>query len=731
MQKNKKEERLFENLLAVTEQFMQGKNFVPLTQTELMKKLHLAIEHKEVFKKVLKELIKKNITKYSKGRYCPAKINVDVVKGLLKLHRRGFGFVTLENPSLYDQDIFIPKHLTQNAVDGDIVEVEINPLAISEKGPEGKIISILKRGRTHLAGIVREIEWQGDMLAYAPLLGSEQRIVIAPTEEFKLHIGDRIVMEVIDWGSKDTETVCKVSHYLGHISQPECDIPAAIEEFDLRSDFPMEVIKEARSFGSQVSRKDIEGREDLRDLECITIDPDTAKDFDDALTLTKDKKGHYRLGVHIADVSHYVKHGSALDIEAKSRCNSTYFPGACIPMLPGTLSENLCSLRPNVNRLAVSVMMEFDKTGELLQFQFYRSVIKSNKRFTYKEAKQVLEGEKKSPHSELLKLLVELCLLLKKKRYERGSIEFALPELAIHVDEQGNPTRTEYISYDITHQLVEEYMLKANEVVATHLSKQGQDITYRVHEEPSGENMKDFVMLAHAFGFKLSEKPSSRDLQNLFDEALQTSFGTFLATSYIRRMRLAIYSPQNIGHYGLGLTHYCHFTSPIRRYVDLVVHRILFGDTLEYSNIESIAHHCSEQERVSEKAENNVKLLKKLRLIEKLAKEDPNKQFEAVITRVRNFGVYFEVLDFMLEGFFHLSELHDDFYKFDEGKTLLYGVYSGATFFVGDKISVMMKDVDLILLQAQWHLVSTKVSEKKQRKKSRSRSSKHRPRRKK
>lgn len=706
MPKAPSEDKLFKNLFRVTEQFMQGKNFAPLTAMELLKKLNLPKEHKEIFKSVLKEIAAKGVAKFSKGRYYPFKPNVDVVKGVIKLHRRGFGFVAPENTKLYDQDIFIPKHLTQNAVDGDTVEVEINPLSVSEKGPEGKITAILERSRTHLAGIVTEIEWQGDILAYAPLLGAEKRVIVQPPEEFTLRIGDRIVMEVLEWGSKESETRGKASHCLGHISQAECDIPAAIESFDLRNEFPSEVIKEARSFGVQVAQKDIKGRVDLRDVECITIDPDTAKDFDDALTLTKDKKGHYKLGVHIADVSHYVKTGSALDIEAKIRCNSTYFPGSCIPMLPGDLSENLCSLKPNVNRLAISVIMHFDGTGEMLNYEFCRSVIKSDKRFTYKEAKLVLDGKKKSRHAKLLQLLVELCFLLKKKRYERGSIEFGLPEFVIHVDPQGNPTSTEYVSYDITHQLVEEFMLKANEVVATHLSKQGKDITYRIHEEPSGENMKDFASLTHAFGFTLPEKPSPQDLQTFFDEALQTSFGTFLATSYIRCMKLAIYSPQNIGHYGLGLTHYCHFTSPIRRYVDLVVHRILFGETIEFTHLEAIANQSSEQERVSEKAENNVKILKKLRLLQKITENDSCKQFEAVVTRVRNFGIYFEVLDFMIEGFFHLSDLHDDYYEFDEKKTLLYGVHTGTQFFVGDKMTVMLKNVDLILLQAEWNLVS-------------------------
>ncbi|NGX42579.1 MAG: Ribonuclease R [Chlamydiae bacterium] len=706
MTKESSKKKLFKNLLTVTEQFMLGRNFVPLTRTELMQKLYLPKEHRDVFKEVLKALVEKKVTRFSRGRYYPKKFKLDVVIGALKLHPRGFGFVSPDDPSLSSQDIFIPKRFTQNAVDGDSVEVEINPFSGSDKGPEGRVITILKRGRTHLAGIVSAINQYGHTLAYVPMLGAEQRVVLQTTEEIPVHVGDRVVMEVIDWGLKDTETVCRVSHHLGHISDPSCDISAAIEEFDLRNDFPTAVIREAQNFGSQVSRKEIQARDDLRDLECITIDPDTARDFDDALSLTKDNKGNYHLGVHIADVSHYVLPGTPIDEEAKMRCNSTYFPGFCLPMLPPILSESLCSLRPNTNRLSLSILMRLDHHGEVIDYKICRAVIKSKKRFTYKQAKQVLDGEIKSPHKKTLELMVELCHHLKQKRYERGSIEFALPELAVIVDKDSTPIKTDYVIYDITHQLVEEFMLKANEIVALHLSKIGKDLTYRVHEEPSEESMKDFVMIAHAFGFKLPDTPTSQDLQALFEEAQETPYGSFLATNYIRRMRMALYTPENIGHYGLGLSHYCHFTSPIRRYIDLVIHRILLGNEMEYEHLEEIAQLCSEQERISERAERNVTLLKKLRLLDKWAKETPFKQFDAVITRVRNFGIYFEILDLMIEGFLHLSDLEDDFYEFDNKKTTLHGRHTGTTLFAGEKITVMLKNIDLIMLETQWKLVS-------------------------
>lgn len=719
MSKKNKENKLYDNLLRVTEQFMLGKSYKPSTAKELIQRLTLHPEHKGTFDKVLKALVKKGVVKQIKREFHLVRSNVDVITGVLRLHPRGFGFLRADDPKLYPQDIFIPKHLTQNAVDGDRVEVEINPQAYSEKGPEGKIITILERGRTHLAGIVKHVEPRGDAEIYVPLLGEDQRVIAAHDNQFKLKVGDRIIIEVSEWGSRNTDTLCKISHHIGHISDPSCDNMAAIEEYNLPAEFPSHVVEEAKKFGKQTPKKELLTRRDLRETECFTIDPDTAKDFDDALSLRKDKKGIYHLGVHIADVSYYVSPGSELDKEALSRCNSTYFPGFCLPMLPPELSENLCSLRPNVNRLTVSVLARLDKKGDLLDYEIVRSVIKSEKRFTYKEAKQVLDGTKKSPHLKTLKLMEELCLLLKKKRYERGSIEFSIPELAIIVNEKGAPTHTDYIAYDITHQLVEEFMLKANEIVAGHLTKIGKALPYRIHDTPSDENMRDFSALAQAFGFDLPEQPTPRELQTLFDEAIHTSYGPFLAASYIRKMRIALYSPENIGHYGLGLSEYCHFTSPIRRYIDLVIHRLLFGEKTEYDALEQIATHCSEQERVSEKAENSVRLLKKLRLLAQITKKEPKKQFEAVVTRVRNFGVFFEVLDLMVEGYLHVSELHDDYYIFDEAKAILRGNHTGIAFHAGDKITVMLKDIDLIMLKTEWHFVSASRKEKPARKKTR------------
>lgn len=631
----------------------------------------------------------------------------EVITGTLRLHPRGFGFVIPDRIAECPQDVFIPKHLTDNAVDGDHVEVAINLRSHSEKGPEGRILAVLRRGRTHLAGIISRPAGAGinvPMIAHVPLLGNTRPVVVQPSPDFPVKVGDRVILGVVEWGTDNSPTISKVTHIIGHIDDPSCDVRAAIEEFDLRSDFPIAAVNQAKQLGSQVEEKDLKGRLDLTKETCVTIDPETAKDFDDAIYIKKDEKGQYHLGVHIADVAHYVPAGSPLDIEATLRGNSTYFPGYCLPMLPHELSNELCSLKQDVIRLTVSVLMTFNDQGELLNSRIVRSFINSKKRFTYGEVKEVLDGKLKSPYHKELALMVELCHLLKKQRSARGSIDFSLPDLVILVDKNGRPTGIKIEQYDITHQLVEEFMLKANELVAKTLTERGKTLLYRVHEEPSSENMEDFFALARALGFALPVKPEQRDLQELFDKAKTTPFSQQLAIAFIRNMKLATYSPDNVGHFGLALEYYCHFTSPIRRYSDLVAERLLFDEEEEGIDLKQIALKCSEQERHSFKAESSVKLLKKLRLLKDYLRDDPERFYTAVITRIKPFGIVFEMQDLFLEGFLHISELEDDYFTYEQKGPSLVGRGSKKRHVVGNQIQVRPLTVDLIHLECKWEI---------------------------
>lgn len=705
--------RLYDNLSKTILQFMGGQRYEPMGQVTLFKRLKIPSQFHELCKKILKDLVDSKQVEISKKCYSLKGTKPETVTGVLRMHPRGFGFVIPDDPFECPQDVFIPKHLTQNAVDGDKVEIEINTEVISDKGLEGKIVSVVQRGRTHMAGTVHYIDNHGNTFAYSPLLGQNKNVLVKTKTAERLKVGDRILMEVEEWSDHPKEnTVCILSHIIGHISNPIHDVPAAIEEFELKSDFPKSALKQAKTFGESVKKTDQKDRVDLTHLPCITIDPETAKDFDDALAISKDKKGHYHLSVHIADVAHYVPSDSPLDLECQERCNSTYFPGKCVPMLPEELSNLLCSLRPRVIRLAVSVLMEFDKQGNLVHHEIVRGFIKSRKRLTYEEAKEIIDGKKKSPYSKSLKLMVEMCHLLKKKRYERGSIDFALPEFVIVVDEKGAPTGTKWVEYDISHQLVEEFMLKANEVVATALTERGTPPIYRIHEEPAEENILDFFALARSLGFQMPDSPTHEDIQKLFEMAKGTTYAGQLSVAFIRSMKLATYSPENVGHYGLSLTHYCHFTSPIRRYSDLITQRLLFNEAGEDLDLEKIALRCSEQERVSFKAESSVKLLKKLRLLNAFLKEDPMRAYDAIITRIKPFGVYFEMKELMLEGFLHISELEDDYFVFIQERNILRGRSSGKTHAVGDHLKVNLLSVNLVVQETKWALVTHKKRKK-------------------
>lgn len=689
-------------------------SYQPITADELFTKIPLSSS--SIFQLAIDDLIKDHQIYLREKKVYPIKQNQEqILNGTLRLHHKGFGFVTPDERTKWPQDIFIPKNYTESAIDGDLVKVIINTNLSSEKGPEGKVLSILKRAHSQLIGTICVVHSTTELAAHVPLLGSNKPIVIRSSPTISCKIGDRVILRIDEWGTKEKPTICIVSQIIGNIIDPSCDVRATTLEFNLRSDFPENVIIEAKSFGNRVQASDLKNRRDLTGLTCFTIDPDTAKDFDDALSLTKDEKGHFHLGVHIADVAHYVKPNSLLDQEAVLRANSTYFPGACIPMLPEELSNQLCSLKAHVNRLTVSVLIKMDQEGKVLHFEIVRSYIKSAKRFSYFEAKKVLDGKKKNTHASTLQLMVDLCLLLKKQRRERGSMDFSLPEISLVIDKNGLPLGVKKIEYDITHQLVEEFMLKANELVALELTNRGKQLIYRVHEEPNSENIREFFELARTLGLNVASNSTFKDIPELFQQAQNSPCLSQLSIAFIRSMKLAQYSTENIGHFGLCLEHYCHFTSPIRRYSDLIIQRLLFNEEPKELILKEIATHCSEQERMSFRAENSLTILKKLRLLEKEFLRNPLRYHAAIVTKIKPFGIYFELMELMLEGFLHISELEDDYFVFDERFSLLKGRFTGHIHRLGEKIFVQVARIDLIFLESHWTLQQDQNSKKKMR----------------
>jgi ribonuclease R len=698
--------KIASNLTKTLIQYIQGKRYKPSTLSELTNLLDIADIHKPLFQEILNDLVEKGTLTLQKQKYT-LPTSAQLVTGTISVHPKGFGFVKAGEGS----DIFVPKPYLLDAVDGDTVEVEVNPV-VSTKGPEGQVIAIIKRGRTHLAGTIIQ-KTARHYIAFSLLLGIDKPIKVKSKTPLKE--GDRIICKVTEWKNEEHDVAQgEMSSYIGHISDPSVDVKAAVEEFGLPSTFSREAIEEAKSYPIKVTAK---GRRDLTDWEIVTIDPDTAKDYDDAISITRDEKGHYFLGVHIADVSHYVKPGSYLDKEAVLRCNSTYFPGQCIPMLPEELSNELCSLKPKVARLTQSIFAEFNPQGDLVDYQVERTCIKSQKRFTYKEALAVLEKKKKSPHEALLQRMVDLCHLLKKKRFERGSIDFSMPDDVIIVDAAGVPQKIERVEYDITHQMIEEFMLKANEIAAKHLAGQGKILIYRVHEQPTAESFQDFYTFARSLGFHLPAAPTHRDIQKLFQDAKDSPLLPQLSVSFIRSMRLACYSSDNLGHYGLALEHYCHFTSPIRRYTDLIIQRLLFDELPESTDLDAVATACSEKERVSFRAESSVTLLKKLRLAGTYFDADPTRVYPAIVTRIKPFALFFEVPLFDLEGSLHISKLGRDYFEYNAASMSMRGSRTGKTFTAGQPLFVRLEKIDYILQQSEWALTSPPDTEARKKKK--------------
>ncbi len=621
-----------------------------------------------------------------------------LLQGKLSLHSKGFGFVSAID--VEHDDVFIPSSQIKGSIDGDIVEIQV--LGKSAKGYEGKVVRLIKRERKRIVGIVTQVLKTGEAVIYSPVVGEERDVILVKEEKRKWVLGDRVLMQI----EKTTpeKIFCKLYKLFGNIEDATIDTEVAVEEYQIRKEFPTAVIEEALGFSSASSIKK-DNRVDLTDLICMTIDPVDAKDYDDALSITKDKKGHYHLGVHIADVSHFVQVGSALDKEAFKRSNSTYFIDSVVPMLPPELSNDLCSLKEKVDRLTASALMEFNENGTLVNYKIVRSIINSRKRFTYEGAKEVLDGKVESPLLPQLKLLVELALKLKAFRKSRGSVELSMPEIRLKIDDKGVPNGYTRIDYDITHQLVEEFMLKANELVAKHLLDQGKDAIFRIHEEPNPENMKDFFSYARLIGFQVPPEPKDEDLIRLFEMAQKSPLLEQLAIRFIRSMKLAIYSENNVGHFGLALENYTHFTSPIRRYSDLVIHRLLFDETYK-PNLKLVALWCTEQERKSFKAEMSVIKLKKLRYLEKIITETKEKTFSVTITNIKPMGIFFD-LDFIgFEGFIRVSNLGREYFHFDEKRRVFTGEKTGVTFNIGKPIQVVLESIDLLIQECNWVLLN-------------------------
>lgn len=693
--------------------FMREDAYKPLLFEELVTVLDVPQEDVEKFAEVLEELESEGIIfKTKKNRYgVPERMNLSA--GTFQGHERGYGFVITNNG---EEDIFIPSDSVNGAMHNDIVIARINKKAVGGRRSEGEIIRIVKRANKTVVGTFESSRNFGFVIP------DDKRIfgdIYIPKSEINGAVsGQKVEAKILVWPEKRRNAEGTIIEIIGDKNEPGTDILSIIRSFNLKEEFPGEVIKEAESFGQTVTDEMREGRRDIRDLRMITIDGEDAKDFDDAVSIERLPDGDFMLGVHIADVSHYVKENSHLDREALKRGNSVYLVDRVLPMLPPALSNGICSLNPKEDRLALSVMMKVNHEGTVVEHDIFESVINSNERMTYTEVYKILvEDDKnlKEKYSYLLEDLYameELAQVLKEKRIKRGAIDFNLDEAKIVLDEKGVPIEVKKAERTIANSIIEEFMILCNETVSEHFFWTNTPFLYRIHEEPDQEKIESFTEFVYNLGYTVKglSKAHPKAFQELLEKVKDTKEETIISTVMLRSMQKAKYSHVNFGHFGLAAKYYSHFTAPIRRYSDLVIHRIIKEflkgkinakreDVLREKLLD-VARICSERERVAEEAERETEVLKKVEYM----KKHEGDVFEGVISGVASFGMFVE-LDNTVEGLVRMSSMVDDYYVYNEKQYSLIGERTRKIYRIGNAVKVQLVKSDVDARQIEFVLV--------------------------
>jgi ribonuclease R len=707
---------------------LRAPDYRPHDRNEIAQALGANGRERVAVRKTLRELEHEGeIVRIRKNRYVlPSE--ADLVTGKLSIHQAGYGFLVPEKAG--EPDIFIAAENTGTAMNGDRVVARISRDVPPRRNKdrlrsEGRVIRILERARDAIVGTLQHTRNFYYVVPDDPRLVHDV-YVQSPTgrpSQSAATIGDKVVVRLEEWQSRHVNPEGEIIEVLGSASAPGVDMLSIIRKYDLPTEFPKTVIDEANRIPQSVVQKLIQGREDLRSKFIVTIDPDDARDFDDAINVEKiDNTGGWRLGVHIADVSAYVTPDSALDREARRRGNSVYLPDRVIPMLPERLSNGVCSLNPGVDRLTHSVFIEFDKNGRAKNARFAKSAIRSAKRLTYKEAYAILQTKPNGELSQRLHTAWGLASLLRRLRFEHGSLDLDFPEVKVHVDRSGRPIRLERVENDESHQLIEEFMLAANEAVARELRHRSIATIYRVHEDPDPEKLGEYREFILSFGYKVGDLSHRKEVQRFLASIRGKPEEQALKIGLLKSLKRARYAAQPLGHYGLAKANYLHFTSPIRRYADLVVHRTLAERNLprrseiDIGQIESVADHISETERNAAEAEIESIRLKKLQFFQRQLEERNPQVFRAAIMDVRNYGLVVELPDALVTGVVHVSTLGDDFYRFDSAQRRLVGRRRNRRFSVGDEIRVFVARVDTFK-----HQIDFAVADHAQRKNSRRR----------
>lgn len=688
--------------------------YTPMKAKELAILLNVPKENREELVFVLNELVAEGkIGVSKKGKY--DKLSNNLIKGSFEGNARGFGFVTIEGE---DEDIFIPESKTHGAVHGDTVQVALRPSRKSGDGKrrEGEIIRIIAHADTDIVGMYQKAKNFGFVIADNQKFSSD--IYIPNGKSMGAITGHKVVVKITDFGSDEKKPEGEIIEIIGHINDPGTDILSIVKANGIPMEFPEDVLKQVEDIPDEIDSKDMAGRMDIRDWQTVTMDGEDAKDLDDAITLKKEKD-KYILGVHIADVSHYVKENSPLDKEALKRGTSVYLVDRVIPMIPHKLSNGICSLNQGCDRLALSCIMEIDNTGKVIGHKIAETVINVDRRMSYTSVKKIVVDEDADEIKEyeelvpMFKLMEELSSIIRKRRTQRGSIDFDFPESKIYLDAKGVPV--DILPYDrnAATKFIEDFMLAANETIAEDYFWQEIPFLYRCHDKPDSEKMIKLGLFISNFGYGMKTgdyEIHPKEIQKLLSRIDGTPEEALISRITLRSMKQAKYQSVCSGHFGLAAQYYCHFTSPIRRYPDLQIHRIikesLHGGLGEkrikhYTSIlPEIGDHTSHTERRADEAERETEKLKKAEYMGKHIGEE----FEGVVSGITNYGIYVELPN-TIEGMVHVTALTDDYYYYDEEKYEMIGEATGRSYKLGQKLKIRVLSIDKLKRTIDFELV--------------------------
>jgi ribonuclease R len=673
----------------------------PVSRKQLSRDLHVRKNQYHLFQDSLLQLVDEKVIAHAKGHSYVFQEKARRMTGELRVTRSGFGFVSIEGQ---DADVFVAQPNLNTAFDRDTVEVQLYMNARGRR-LEGFVKRVVKRFREELVGVYHKTDFYSYVTPDDPKINVD--ILVPEPKALQALDGQKALVRIEKWERQQHNPEGEIVRVLGFPDDPGVDMMSVAHSFNLPMQFHADLENDAAKIDSEIRPEEINGREDLRSLVCFTIDPVDAKDFDDAVSLTPLPNGNRELGVHIADVSHYVTEGSAVDKEALRRGTSVYMADRVIPMLPERLSNHLCSLQPDKDRLTYSCFMELDADLEVVRYRVVTSVIRSKKRFTYEEVQEILDGQAESPFAETLRNMEKLRAGLTAKRFETGGIDFETPEVRFILDEKGKPLQIVPKKRLNSHRLVEEFMLMANQTVAIHVKKISPPragllpFLYRIHEKPDDQKMSKFFdfLTALEVKYKPSKRITSKYLQSLLESIKGTKEELIIEEVALRSMMKAIYSGTNIGHFGLGFKDYTHFTSPIRRYPDLTVHRLLkqyhkstaATDGGLKEKLQKIAQQSTRMERLAMEAERESIKIKQAEYI----RQHIGQNFRGIVSGVMQFGVFVELEETFVEGLIPITEISDDLYIYDEATYSLVGRESDKVIRLGDEVLVQVVNVDI------------------------------------